>query len=67
MRIYQKNIPHNSSVLNILSYKEKIENEIFVENYKKLIIKDEKKKKRRCLSGNIKNIFIEYHYYHRGV
>ena len=75
MRIYQNNFPHSNSALNILSHKEKIENEkinenekeIFLEAYKKVVIKDEKKKKKRSLSGIIKNKFIEYHYYHPGV
>jgi uncharacterized protein YjlB len=69
MRIYQNNFQHSNSALNLLSHKEKIENEkeIFLEAYKKVVIKDEKKKKRRCLSGIIKNKFIEYHYYHPGV
>ena len=70
------NLPNSNSALNIYNTNNKINNgniektekEIFLEAYKNVILKEEKKnKKRRCLSGNINNSFIKYDYYHPGV
>ena len=75
MKIFPKNLPYSNSALNIYNTSnqinneniEKSEKEIFLEAYKNVILKEEKKNKKRCLSGNINNSLIEYHYYHPGV
>ncbi len=76
MKMVNKNLPYCNSALNIFNTNtkinkekiEKTEKEIFLEAYKNVILKEEKKnKKRRCLSGNINNSIIKYDYYHPGV